>query len=1718
MVRARPRLLCMLSKFTPLIRNGLLSLGFAVSTLLTGSMAHAQSISNVASASWQVGTTPYTAPSNRVDVTVVTPPPQPVTIRTLGFTSSGTMVTPTSATMCMGTSGPVAINPRAGDFASGTAPNSAPQTSFYAGDTVIVRMMHSAANVSATTIDTVDVTLTSANGERELITLRETGVNTGEFAGFITTIATPPAPVQGDCRLSVDRGTTISYAVTSNGAAPVTANVNVTYLVDPYGVSFDSGDGAPVSGTQITLVDAVTGQPARVYGDDGVSSYPSTVITGTSVTDSGGTLYTFGTGDYRFPLVTPGTYRLIVTPPSGYTAPSTQPPSALAGFVDPTTQRPYTITGASYGDSFTMTDPTPVRIDIPLDRPGTPLVLSKTASVATAYPGDVIAFRITVRNADAARATGAITLTDVMPPTLRLRANTVRVNGVLQNPSFSNESRRFAVVVPALAGGASADITYLADVVTSARPGTTINVATARDNRGTESNTAQAAVRIIRDAIGDRITIIGRVTDQGCATTGAKGIPGVRVVLQDGSYVVTDIDGRYHFDGVRPGLHVVQMEAATLPAGLAPHACATNVRAAGSAISRFVERRGGALLRADFQAIAANDATAAAPVAPAKPRPEIASDQAAAGAAANWFATSDATPAWLFPDTHHNPRSKTVRIAIRHPFGTKVELMRGGQPVQATTSEGVRSAPGDAYSVSLWRAVPLEYGPNAFSARIVDNNGAVIATLPHTVHYSGNAVRAVLVKEMSSLVADGVTRPVIAVRLTDAQGRPVRHGVTGPFAVPTPYYAAVEADAQTARQIAGMERAQPVWRVEGDDGLAFIELEPTTASGALKLTLPLRDGEINRSIELETWLDAGNRPWTVVGFAAGTVGYNTLKERMDPVAEELATWNTDARLALYAKGRVKGKWLLTLAYDSDKARDDARFGGTIDPQAYYTIYADHSERRDDAASIRKLYVRLERPQFYALFGDYETALSETELSRYHRAVNGVRSEYRGRNFGVSAFAADTPTRYRREDIQGNGLSSPYALKRRDILPNSDRITIEVRDRLRSDRIVSRAVLVRYVDYDIDYLAGTLRFRTPVLSRDSQGNPQFIVAEYEIEMLGRRKLNAGGRVTWRNDTDTLRLGATAVREQGNVGATTLGGVDLRYRPTAMTEVRAEAAMSRGRSDAATAQSAATTPPQPLSRNARAWLVEVEHHDGMFDVLAYAREQERGFGVGQTAQVESGTRKIGLDGRLRLGTPFTLTGSAWQQDALDSDVRRRAARILGEYRTQDVDLRAGLTHADDQLSGGKRKVSNLVTLGATKRLFDRKLELGAQTEFALGGKDASVDFPTRTRFDARVAVAQDVTLIGSYELASGETIKARTARLGFDLKPWAGARFTASANQQQISEYGPRTFAAFGLAQSVQINPRWTVDATVDANKTLRGPSRSDIVSEGHPVATGGFVGDGSMLAEDFTAVTLGATYRGDRWTANGRAEWRNGDTGERRGLQLGIIRQLGEGRALGGMFSWGRASGSADGASTQAMAAQLSWAHRPAESRVSWLNKAEVRFDTIRNATAGTTGPVGGAPMRITGDARSRRVTNSLSLNWTGRDTDEVTGTWQERSEVALFWGTRYAFDSVGADHAKGWSNLFGGDVRFDLTKSVAVGASGTLRIGTGNSNRSWSGGPTITVSPAKDTAVTLGYNFAGFTDRDFEEQRYARGGVYLTFKLKFDHTTLEGLGLNGLRR
>ncbi|MDP1027356.1 hypothetical protein Q5H91_09035 [Sphingomonas sp. KR1UV-12] len=1511
------------------------------------------------------------------------------------------------------------------------------------------------------------------------IELMETGVDTGVFAGGLPPIGTHPE--LSACDPSFARGSRLVLSFHEDDYS--LASTSAT-LIDPAGYVFDSTTGALIDGATVTLLDDQD-RPAIVYGEDGVSRYPSTVVSGDGAQDASGRRYRFAQGNYRFPLVAAGTYHLRIVPPGSYTAPSVQDPAVLAALRDPS-GRPFLINPASFSGRFTLSNPDPFFADIPLDRHGdTVLLLTKTASVREASPGDFVQFRVTLENRGDAPVSG-IHLTDIMPAGLRYEHGSARGS---EQPLLSADGRNLDFALPTVAARSSVDVSYVMSVAPGAKPGEAVNRVLASGSAGATANEASASVRIRPLLFTDGFSLIGRVTAGACnaPAAGRRGIAGVRLMLEDGTFVVTDRDGLYHVEGIRPGRHVVQLDTATMPAAYEPVACDDDTRQAGSAISRFVESQGGLLKRVDFQ-LRPTGRAVAAEVLPIT----VASDAAAAGGDRDWFAGQQPGIAMLFPQADHNPRSPAVRVVIKHAPGQRVALSINGalsDPIAFDATD--RNAEG-TIAISRWSGLPLAVGDNRIEARVLGADGQVVETLTRSVHVAGVAAHVTAMPDLGRLVADGVTRPLIAVRVTDRAGRPVRAGTLVPYQVARPYAPALDvALEQARRQDAGAVTPAATARVVGDDGVAFIALQPTTQAGNARVTVSLTDDTLVRTTELRAWLAASAKDWTVVGFGAGTFGYDMLQRHGRPMATRGAgEVHADGQLALYAKGRIRGSWLATIAYDSDRRRDRSRgLLGTIDPDRYYTVYGDGSQQAYDAPTAGKLYLRLERREFYALFGDFETGLTDTRLGRYSRTLNGAKAAYENGALTFTAFAAHTDERYARDEIAGNGLSGPYRLSARDIVPNSDKLRIEVRDRFRSERIVASTAMTRHIDYDIDPVAGTIRFREPVLTRDAQLNPIFIVVDYESYGTS-RKVAAGGRVAARTAGGRVEVGVTALHDD-TIGNATVLAVDTRLRPDDTTEIRAEAAAGgRGGLDAG-----------------RAWLVEAEHHGSALDVIGYARQQDRGFGVNQQNIVEGGTRKLGLDGRVRLTDRVSLTGTAWHQQQLDSAGRRTALDARLEWRRATGSAFIGTQWAMDRGLDGEDRDSRLLTLGGTQALMGGRLSLSAQTQVAPGGSKASVDFPVRHQITAAYRLRPGIRLIGGYEIADGKDFTARTAQFGFDVAPWTGAKLMSTLNQQGISENAGRTFAQYGLSQSLPLGRNWTVDATLDASSTVRGRiAEGAAINAFQPVASGGSLSQGDRVNGDYAAVTLGAAFRAARWSWNGRAEYRDGGSGNRFGITSNALRSLGEGRTLASSLRWYQVRQD-NGAIASSATADLALAWRPLDSRWSLLDRLQFRKE---RADAGFTDRnVLGVPAIGGSYQASLRAINNLALNY--RSGDEGVG---HGVEATVYYGAKWVRGKFGGDEYTGYVDVTGAEFRLDIAPSLDIGVQASAQHAWSRHALKFSVGPMLGVSPAKNLWFSVGYNISGYRDRDFSAERQTRAGPYVTLRLKFDQT-LFGVGRAG---
>ena len=467
-----------------------------------------------------------------------------------------------------------------------------------------------------------------------------------------------------------------------------------------------------------------------------------------------------------------------------------------------------------------------------------------------------------------------------------------------------------------------------------------------------------------------------------------------------------------------------------------------------------------------------------------------------------------------------------IKVAIKHVPGQKIILKVNNAAVSPLLFDGVAQNTNKTVALSTWRGVPIIEGDNTFEVTISDANGAQVLHETRIIHFGGSAVRAVFVAEKSKLVADGKTRPVIAVQFLDKDNKPVRRGLEGEFELNAPYASAQQQDQLILEPLARKVDGKPRFTVT-EDGTALISLLPTTQTGEARLSIAFNDSHTQ---EIKAWLEPGQRDWILVGFAEGTIGHKQLSGNMQALKDANADdqlFDQD-RLAFYAKGTIKGEYLLTAAYDTAKKRTgvngDNRDGNVqlrqqIDPNQYYTLYGDNTQPQFDAASIRKLYLKIERKAFYAMFGDYDTGLTVTEYSRYSRTVNGFKSEFKGEKFGYTAFATQSNQAFVRDEIAGNGTSGLYQLTRKNIVYNSDKIRIDTRDRFQSQNIIATKSYTRFLDYDINYDNGTVFFKEPITSRDANLNPNFIIAEYEAGDTRDEKLTYGGRANIRPNEKT-----------------------------------------------------------------------------------------------------------------------------------------------------------------------------------------------------------------------------------------------------------------------------------------------------------------------------------------------------------------------------------------------------------------------------------------------------------------------------------------------------------------------------------------------------------------------------------------------------------------------
>ncbi len=288
-------------------------------------------------------------------------------------------------------------------------------------------------------------------------------------------------------------------------------------------------------------------------------------------------------------------------------------------------------------------------------------------------------------------------------------------------------------------------------------------------------------------------------------------------------------------------------------------------------------------------------------------------------------------------------------------------------------------------------------------------------------------------------------------------------------------------------------------------GQLILPMENGEAS--VRLVGPAQSGEarlhvVAGQLELESMVRIlpENRPTILVGLAETSFG-NSIPE-VNLRGEE---GNRRNRISLFYSGRLGANGALTLSYDSQRPINrttghDRLF--QLDPlDRAYPVFGDSSTRFEAAQSNSKLYARLDFKRSYAMFGDFDADLEQVPLAGYTRKLTGVKLhlENSGGDF-VTVTGAKPDTSFARDVFPAGGFSI-IQLSSGEILQGSETVAIEVRDRRNPEIIISRELLARSIDYNLNAATGELFLLRMIPTFDSGLNLKQIVVTYEHRATG-----------------------------------------------------------------------------------------------------------------------------------------------------------------------------------------------------------------------------------------------------------------------------------------------------------------------------------------------------------------------------------------------------------------------------------------------------------------------------------------------------------------------------------------------------------------------------------------------------------------------------------------
>lgn len=445
-----------------------------------------------------------------------------------------------------------------------------------------------------------------------------------------------------------------------------------------------------------------------------------------------------------------------------------------------------------------------------------------------------------------------------------------------------------------------------------------------------------------------------------------------------------------------------------------------------------------------------------------------------------------------------------TEVSAKTVNGAGVELQINGDVVPAR-SLGRMSVAKDGFTQYDFYGVLLHPGPNTIVATALGANGVRGMSATETIFGPGPAT-SVRLSMMGSLVADGRSQARLIVDALDQWNHPAMPGAEVHVSILQGRATIGDASGQAPATPSAIPTTVPV------SASAQPEQHYELAQGgriAIPIIASLEPGTLQVQVSIGAIADTEAftiAPYLRAPFVNGvvSVGAGSVPAAVDGDGRYDAGGSRKARIAIFGSGKVGRASSLTFSYESqNRLQQSSVYGPYVQNpnERPYQTYGDSSTVASDFHSNDRLYARVDNGRNNVMWGQYDTTVGDPQgVAHYRQQLSGIKGEValgatgQGRLVG---FSARNLTSFVSFTVPVTGLAALLQPLHPNILVGSDILTLVALDR-RSGAVSSQTLLVRNVDYTVDYATGVVRFLNIPLPFDRNFNPQVLYVQYQYQ--------------------------------------------------------------------------------------------------------------------------------------------------------------------------------------------------------------------------------------------------------------------------------------------------------------------------------------------------------------------------------------------------------------------------------------------------------------------------------------------------------------------------------------------------------------------------------------------------------------------------------------------